>query len=220
MFVLIVGGGKVGFSLSEILLGMGHEVMLVERRPERYNFLKERLEESVIYGDGTEIYVLEQSGIERADVVVAVTGDDEDNIIVSQLAKEKYGAQKVIARVNNPRNQGTFDLLGIHTTVSSTAAILSLIEHEVVPADRLVHLLTLKEQDLQIVEAAITARSPAKGKEINELDLPQGMLIISVLRGAHSMVPSGSTVLQEGDRVLAILSPGMEEKMRSVIVGS
>ncbi|MCL5292455.1 MAG: NAD-binding protein [Actinobacteria bacterium] len=218
MFALIIGGGKVGFNLSEILIEMGNEVMLVERRPERFNFLKERLEESVMYGDGTEIYVLEQGGIERADVVVAVTGDDEDNIIVSQLAKEKYGVQKTIARVNNPRNQQTFDLLGIAPTVSSTAAILSLIEHEVVPADRLVHLLTLREQNLEIVEAAITGRSPAKGKEINELNLPEGILIISILRGIHSIVPSGSTVLIEGDRVLAILSPGMDEELRNILV--
>ncbi|MCL4499832.1 MAG: NAD-binding protein [Chloroflexi bacterium] len=218
MFAIIVGGGKVGFNLSEILIEMGNEVMLIERRHQRFNYLQERLEESVMYGDGTETYVLEEAGIERADIVVAVTGDDEDNIIVSQMAKEKYGIEKTIARVNNPRNQQTFDLLGIVPTVSSTAAILSLIEHEVVPADRLVHLLTLKEQNLEIVEAAITERSPAKDQEINSLNLPQGILIISILRGTKSIVPSGSTVLLEGDRVLAILAPGMVEEFCTVLV--
>lgn len=218
MFALIVGGGKVGYNLSEILIEMGNEVMLVENRTERYNFLKKRLEDSVMYGDGTEMYILEQAGIERADVVVAVTGDDEDNIIVSQMAREKYGVQKTIARVNNPRNQQTFDLLGIAPTVSSTAAILSLIEHEVVPAERLVHLLSLREQNLEIVEAAVTSKSPAIGKAINELDLPQGILIISILRGRQSIVPSGSTVLSEGDRVLAILAPGLIDKLCDIVV--
>ncbi|MHB0977029.1 MAG: potassium channel family protein [Candidatus Aquicultorales bacterium] len=210
MFAVIVGGGKVGYNLSEILIEMGNEVMLIERRQTRYAFLKERLEESVMYGDGTELYVLEQAGIERADIVIAVTGDDEDNIIVSQLARDKYEVQKTISRVNNPRNQQTFDLLNIAPTVSSTASILSLIEHEVVP-ERLVHLLTLKEQNLEIVEASITDRSPGKDKQVNAVDLPEGVLIISILRGTQSIVPSGQTVLKEGDRVLAVLAPGMVE---------
>lgn len=217
MFALIVGGGKVGYNLSEILIEMGNEVMLIERRPSRFTFLKERLEDAVMYGDATEIYVLEQAGIERADLVVTVTGDDEDNIVVSQLAKEKYDIQKTIARVNNPRNQQTFDLLGIAPTVSSTAAILSLIEHEVVPSDRLVHLLSLKEQNLEIVEVAISPRSPAKDKVISDLELPQGALIISILRGTQSIVPSGSTILEEDDRVLAILSPGMIRALCDVL---
>src|ERR671938_200758 len=132
MYVLIAGGGKVGANLTRVLLRQGNEVTLIEQRRDRYEVLEEEFEHNVHHGDATELFVLERAGIARPpDIVLAVTGDDEDNIIVSQVAREKYGVPKVIARVNDPRNQAHFDLLGISPTVSATQVVMALIEHEV-----------------------------------------------------------------------------------------
>ena len=134
MYILIAGGGKIGANLARSLLrdGHGHEVTLIEQRRDRYEHLEHEFEHQVQLGDATEIHVLERAGIARPpDVVVAVTGDDEDNIVICQMAREKYGVSKVVARVNDPRNQTHFDLLGISATVSATVSIMALIEHEV-----------------------------------------------------------------------------------------
>jgi trk system potassium uptake protein TrkA len=212
MYAVIVGGGKVGANLGRALLRMGHEMTLVECRPARLAVLEDEFEHMVRYGDGTEIFVLEGAGIARADVCIAVTGDDEDNIIICQVARDGFGVPNVIARVNDPRNQEHFDLLGIGPTVSSTASILSLIEHEV-PEHALVHLLSLRRENLEIVEVELNEASPAAGRRIGELDLPRGCLLISVLRDKHAVVPDGKTVLQAGDQVLAIVEPALEGEL-------
>src|SRR5216110_1423932 len=168
MYVLIAGGGKIGANLARSLLrdGHGHEVTLIEQRRDRYEHLEHEFEHQVQLGDATEIHVLDRAGIARPpDVVVAVTGDDEDNIIICQLAREKYGVAKVIARVNDPRNQAYFDLLGISPTVSATGAIMALIEHEV-PEHGLIHLLELRKENLEIVEVTVGAKAACAGKRI------------------------------------------------------
>ena len=165
MYVLIAGGGKIGANLARNLLrdGHGHEVTLIEQRRDRYERLEHEFEHQVQLGDATEIHVLDRAGIARPpDVVVAVTGDDEDNLIICQLAREKYGVGKVVARVNDPRNQAHFDLLGISATVSATASIMALIEHEV-PEHDLIHLLELRKENLEIVEVQIDKNPPAAG---------------------------------------------------------
>ena len=129
MYVVIAGGGKVGWNLARELMGKGHEVTLLENNRRRYLTIEEELEHAVQYGDATELWVLERAGIQRADLVIAVTGDDEDNILISQVAKEKYLVERIVARVNNPRNVDHFKLLGIHPVVSATDLILRLIEH-------------------------------------------------------------------------------------------
>ena len=156
MYAIVVGGGKVGLNLARELLAKGHEVTLVECSRTRYLAIEEELEHSVQYGDGTELWVLERAGIQRADLVVAVTGDDEDNMLVCQVAKEKYRCDHIIARVNNPRNYSHFKLLGIQPVVSATDLILRLIEHEV-PRYGLVHLLALEEEGLEIIELEVSA---------------------------------------------------------------
>src|SRR5881398_2503276 len=146
-------------------------------------------------GDATEIFVLEKAGIRRPpDLVLALTGDDEDNMVISQLAREKYGVGKVIARVNDPRNQAHFDLLGISPTVSATRGLMALIEHEV-PEHDLVHLLELRKENLEIVEVQIDQDAPAAGKRVEKLDLPEGSRLISVTRNGHSEIAVGSTEL-------------------------
>ena len=210
MYVIVAGGGKVGSNLARELIGKGHEVTLIEQRRERYLSIEEELEHAVQYGDATELWVLERAGIQRADLVIAVTGDDEDNMLVCQVAKEKYLCDRIIARVNNPRNYQHFKLLGIQPAVSATDLILRLIEHEV-PRYGLVHLLALEEERLEIIELEVTPDSPVAGHPISDVDLPDGALIISVLRDGSGFVPKADTVIEAGDEVLLVLDPGLED---------
>jgi trk system potassium uptake protein len=221
MYLLIAGGGKVGANLARTLVRQGkHEVTLIEQRRDRFERLEHEFEHQVLTGDATEIYVLERAGIARPpDVVAALTGDDEDNLIISQLAREKYGVQKVIARVNDPRNQAHFDLLGISPTVSATRGLMALIEHEV-PEHDLVHLLELRRENLEIVEVQIEKDAPAAGRTVEKLELPQGSRLISIMRNGRSEIAVGSTELRPGDQVLAILQPGMEDELRRVLLKS
>jgi trk system potassium uptake protein len=221
MYILIAGGGKIGANLARVLLSDGkHEVTLIEQRRDRFERLEHEFEHQVLLGDATEIYVLERAGIARPpDVVAALTGDDEDNLIICQLAKEKFGVPKVIARVNDPRNQVHFDLLGISPTVSATRGLMALIEHEV-PEHDLVHLLELRKENLEIVEVQIDDGAPAAGKTVEKLDLPEGSRLISVMRNGRSEIAVGATELQPGDQVLAILQPGKEDELRRVLLKS
>ncbi len=220
MYVLIAGGGKVGANLARTLLELGHEVTLLEQRADRFDQLEEEFEHQVQRGDATEIYVLERAGIARPpDLVVAATGDDEDNIVICQIAREKYGVPKVIARVNDPRNQEHFDLLGISSTVCATSNIMALVEHEV-PEHGLIHLLELRNENLEIVEVQIDKGSPSAGKTVERLELPEDSRLISVTRDGQSEIAVGSTKLQPGDRVLAILQPGKEEEFRRALLKS
>src|SRR5919202_1952945 len=188
MYALIAGGGKAGANVARSLLRMGHEVTLIEQRPDRFAKLEEEFEHQVHLGDSTELYVLEQAGIARPpDLVIAVTGDDEDNMVICQLAREKYGVQKVIARVNDPRNQTYFDLLGISPTVCATSGILALVEHEV-PEHDVIHLLELRKENLEIVEVLIDKDSPSAGKRVERLKLPEGARLLSVMRDSPAEI--------------------------------
>ena len=213
MYILIVGAGKVGWNLARELLGNGHEVTLIENRRSRYLAVEQELEHNVQYGDASELWVLERAGIERADVVIAVTGDDEDNMLICQVAREKYGVKRIVARVNNPRNKPYFDLLGIRPAVSATELILRLIEHEV-PKYGFVHLLDLPEEKLGIVEFELGDDSPVIGERVGDLNMPEGSLLISVLRGGSGFVPGADTVLESGDEVLAVLDTGKESELQ------
>jgi trk system potassium uptake protein TrkA len=210
MYVIIAGGGKVGWNLARELIAKGNEVTLIESERTRYLTIEQELEHAVQYGDATELWVLERAGIQRADLAIAVTGDDEDNLLICQVAKEKYLCERIIARVNNPRNRSWFELLGIQPAVSATDLILRLIEHEV-PSYGLVHLLDLRDEQLEIIEVEVTATSPAAGRSVQDMQLPDGSLIISLLRGGRGFVPKADTVIQPGDEVLLVLDPGLED---------
>ena len=212
MYALIVGAGKVGWNLARELKDKGHEVTVVERQRRRYETVEEELEHSIQYGDGTELWILERAGIERADLVIAVTGDDEDNILICQMAREKYGVERVVARCNNPRNMQHFELLGVKPAISASDLILRLIEHEV-PKYGLVHLLDLKREQLEIIEMEVVAGSVADGTAVRDLDLPDGSLVISILRDGGGFVPTGESVVQGGDQVLLVLDIGLEDSV-------
>jgi trk system potassium uptake protein TrkA len=218
MYVVVAGGGKVGANVGRSLLRMGHEVTLIEQRSDRFAKLEEEFDHQVHQGDATELYVLERAGIGRPpDLLIAVTGDDEDNMVICQLAREKYGVQKTIARVNDPRNQAYFDLLGISPTVCATSGILALVEHEV-PEHDMIHLLELRKENLEIVEVLIDRDSPSAGKRVERLDLPDGARLISVMRDGAAEIADGATELRAGDQVLAILQPGKEDELRRVLL--
>ncbi len=214
-YVIIIGAGKVGWNLARELLDKGNEVTVIESNRERYLTVEQELEHSVQYGDASELWVLERAGISRADMVIAVTGDDEDNMLICQVAKEKYLVDRIIARVNNPRNRQHFELLGVKPYVSATDLILRLLEHEV-PEYGLVHLLDLPEERLEIIEMLLGEDSRVAGRRVGDLEMPEGSLLISVLRtGQGGFVPTPDTVLEAGDEVLAVLDPGLEEDLKT-----
>jgi trk system potassium uptake protein len=217
VYILIAGGGKVGRNLTKDLLAMGHEVTVIERRADRYHSLEEEFEHVVQHGDATELHVLERCGVRRAGLVVAVTGDDEDNIIVCQVARDGYGVERTVARVNDPRNQEAFDLLGISPTVCATTSIMALIEHEL-PNHELVKLLSLRREQLEITEIQLQDDSPSAGRLVREVDLPDGARLISVMRGGEAEIAVGETRLEPGDQVLAILKPGLEPAVRRALL--
>jgi trk system potassium uptake protein TrkA len=219
MFVVIIGAGKVGLNTARSLVHMGHEVIVVEQRRMRYNLLLDELEEKLLLGDGTEIYVLEKAGIARADMVVAVTGDDEDNVIISQVAKMKYGVSKVVARVNNPRNQRTFDMLDIDATVCAATMMISMIQHEL-PTHKYVPLLTLKREKVEIVELEVSEDSPFANRAVQDLAVPTGVLITAILRDGTALLARSAVVIKPHDHVLCLVEPGREKELISVFLPS
>jgi trk system potassium uptake protein len=212
VYVVIAGAGKVGWNLARELMAKGHEVTVIESERARYLTVEQELEHAIQYGDATELWVLERAGINRADLTIAVTGDDEDNLLICQIAKEKYLCSRIIARVNNPRNRQYFELLGIQPAVSATDLILRLIEHEV-PSYGLVHLLDLRDEQLEIIEVEVGQGAPAAGRKVADVALPDGSLIISVLRNGRGFVPNNETVIDAGDEVLLVLDPGLEDRI-------
>jgi trk system potassium uptake protein len=219
MYVVIAGGGKVGANVARSLIAKHHEVTLVEQRRDRFTQLEAEFGHAAMLGDATEIAVLERAGIARPpDLVLAVTGDDEDNLVISQIAKEGYGVTKAIARVNDPRNQQHFDLLGITQTVCATSGLLGLVEHEV-PEHGLVRLLELRREGLEVVEVQVLADSPAAGKSVARLSLPEGARLVSVMRDGSAEIAVDETVIRPGDQVVAILKPGVEDRLRRALVG-
>ncbi|MDP8942964.1 MAG: NAD-binding protein [Actinomycetota bacterium] len=212
MYALIVGAGKVGWNLARELIGRGNEVTVIESDMGRYQTVEEELEHAIQYGDGSELWVLERAGIERADLVIAVTGDDEDNLLICQVAREKYGVERIIARCNNPRNYQHFELLEVRPAISATDLILRLIEHEV-PKYGLLHLLDLPQENLEIIELEIAEASPVAGCSIKELSLPDGALVISILRDGSGFVPVADSTIEAGDEVLLVLDAMLEDEI-------
>ena len=212
MYCIIAGGGKVGWNLARELLEKGNEVTVIENDRRRYLTVEQELEHAIQYGDATELWVLERAGIQRADLVIAVTGDDEDNILICQVAREKYMVERIVARANNPRNLQHFKLLGVHPAVSATDLILRLIEHEV-PQYGMIHLLDLEEERLEIIELIVGEKAPVAGKRVDEVALPDGSLIISILRSGGGFVPKADSVIEPGDEVLVVLDPGLEAQV-------
>ncbi len=217
-YVIIVGGGKVGYHLSRELVQEGHEVLVMEKDRKTADLLTEKLGEMVLYGDGCEIRTMTEAGMGRANVVVAVTGDDEDNLVICQMAKRKFGVMRTIARVNDPKNEDLFRQLGIDQTVSSTRIILNLLEQQI-ETGQVIPLAALKRGEIEVVEADITDGSPLTGQKIGQVELPPNTLIISVIRDDHAMIPHSDTKLRKGDSVIAIIKADREKELHAVFAG-
>lgn len=218
MYVLVVGGGKVGYSLARRLANEGFDASLVEKEERNAKRIAEDLEQVlVIAGDGCDPGRLEDAGIARAQVVAAVTGDDEDNLIICQLARDTFGVPRVIARVNNPSNEITFKKLGIDT-VSSTTIISKLIEEEATIGD-IFTLLALKRGKLSIVELIINPKSPAADKMVKELQLPADSILATIVRENHIIFAKGETLLRSGDSIIALATTDSEKALREALLG-
>ena len=217
MFVVIVGAGKVGLNVARSLALLGHDFVLVEQRRTRLDLLRDEMGRHLLAGDGTELWTLEAAGIGEADLVVAVTGDDEDNVVIAQLAKHEYRVPKVVARVNDPRNQRTFDLLDVDATVCAPSLVVSLIQHEL-PVHQFVPLLSLKREDLEIAEIAVSDDSPVAHLPVGEIPLPPGVLIGAILREGTALHPRRDEELRPGDQLLCLLPREMERTLLSSLL--
>jgi len=218
MYIVVVGGGKVGHYLTQELLEQGHEALVIERNEERYDRIVEELGNVAVWGDGCEVSILADAGAGRADVLVAVTGDDEDNLVACQVAKARFQIPRTIARVNNPKNERLFRLLGVDVTVSATNMLMSMIEHEM-PRKALLHLLAIQHMGIEIVEAVLEDRSRGTGKSIGELGLPKDSSIAAVIRGGAFLIPSGQLMLETGDELIVLCRAEEEQNLRTAILG-
>ncbi len=218
MYMIVVGGGKVGYYLTKTLIFEGYEVLLIEKNPAKCDIFRQRFGAVIVQGDGAEASTLEAAGAARADVVIAVTGDDEDNLVISQVAKRRFGVERVIARVNNPKNEDVFKRLGVDVTVSQTNVILSLIEQQI-PERHFLHLMNLKHAQIAIVEASVSDASPIAGRTLSDIQLPKDCVFSAVTRGAQVIVPTGQTVIKPGDEVIAVTSISSEDELRRLLVG-
>lgn len=219
MYIIVVGGGRLGYYLTKALLSEGHEVVIVEKNPTICQNINDELGSVCIRGDGCETATLADIGTARADMLIAVTGDDEDNLVACQVAKHKFNVPRIIARVRNPENETIFKKLGIDVTVSSTNIILENIKEEL-PTHPLTHLLTIRDKGLEIVEIKIPPDSTTIGKSLKELSLPEGSrLVLIIPKENKPRVPSSDTILHDGDRVIAVTTPESEEALRAVLRG-
>jgi trk system potassium uptake protein len=215
MYAIIAGGGKVGFFLARELIEQGHEVLIIEQIAERAEFIANELGNVVLRGNADEASTLAEAGAERADVVIAVTGDDEDNLVLLQVAKRRFGTQRTIARINDPRNEDLFRMLGIDATVNATQVMLSVLEQEI-PQANLVPLLRLHNTDIEVVEALVGAGSQVTGVPLREINLPPESTVAVVIRSGSAFFPNGATVLTAGDEVVALTRSVHEPRLRSL----
>ena len=219
MYIVVVGGGKVGFYLTRTLLEEGHEMLVIEQDAAKCDQIAEELGQVAMRGDGCEAATLAQAGTGRADMLIAVTGDDEDNLVACQVAKHKFDVRRTIARINNPKNEEIFRRLGIDVTVSSTKLILEHIEQEV-PTHPLMHLHTLRASGLEIVDVRILDGSATAGRPLRQVVLPPDCVVALIVdREGQARIPSPDTVLVPGDEVVAVVRPQVEVALRAALTG-
>lgn len=218
MYIVVVGAGKVGYNLTRALMAEGQEVLVIEKDPIKADRIITNLGGSAIHGDGAEVSTLQMAGVERADVVAAVTGDDEDNLVIAQVAKLRFDVPRTVARINNPRNEVVFSQLGIDATVSATQIILSVIQQEI-PEHPFVHLLTLQEGGIEFVELQLTAKAPAVGKSLSAVSVPDDTAVPLLIRGGKPLIVRPDTVFEPEDKLIAVTTTSQEGMLRDHFVG-
>lgn len=218
MYIVIVGAGKVGYFLAERLYRDNHSVALVDKDKAVCEGITRKLDILMICGDGCSLAVLKEAGIERADVVAAVTGDDEDNLIICQLAKERFSVNRTVARVNDPKHEYIFSELGVDIPIDATAIIAKIIEEEVSFTD-FVNLLSFKRGKLAIVRVDLPDDAPVINRMVKDVALPPDSVLVSIVRGEKVIVPHGETVFEPGDDIIALTMVGNEFKLLDQLVG-
>ena len=220
MYIIVIGGGRVGYYLTKALLDEGHEVLVIEKSTTICETLTDELGSVCLRGDGCEAATLTEVGTDRADMLIAVTGDDEDNLVACQVAKHKFNVPRTIARISNPQNETLFKKLGIDVTISSTNIILENIE-EKVPTHPLTHLLAIEDSGQEIVEIKIPPEATTVGKSVRQLSLPpESKLVLVIRQKGKNRVPTLNTILREGDRIIALTTPESEEALRNTLRGT
>jgi trk system potassium uptake protein TrkA len=219
MYIIIVGGGRLGYNLLKALLSEGHEVLVLEKNAQICRTIVEEMGSVCYRGDGCEAATLAEVGTGRADMLVAVTGDDEDNLVACQVAKHKHNVPRTIARLRNPQNAGLFKKLGVDVTISTTDIVLEAIEREV-PTHPLTEVMAIEEKGLVIVDVKISAESKTVGKMVKDLSLPkEAKLALVIPNEGSAQVPTANTILNSGDQIIAVTSPESKEALKSALRG-
>jgi trk system potassium uptake protein TrkA len=222
MRVVVVGGGKVGTFIAAELHAAGHDVLLVEVDPDRVRQAEKNNEPPGVpwlVADGCEVTEFARADVDKADVVAAVTGDDEDNLVISLLAKQEFAVPRVVARVNNPKNDWMFnEMWGVDVSVSTPHLLTALVE-EAVSVGSLVRLLSFEGGRARLSEVKLADTSPANGQDLQHMDFPRGSTVVAILREEHLIVPRGDTVFHEGDEVMVLVTDESEDKVRGLLIG-
>jgi len=217
MYMIVVGGGKVGYYLAKELVEEGHEVLVLEQDRAKCERIDEELGDIALQGDGCEAATMDLAGFGRADMVLAVTGDDEDNLVSCQVAKAKFNVPRTVARINNPKNEEIFRRLGIDVTISATSAILAQIEQQL-PTHPLIPLLTLKGGGLELVELKVPAEAGVVGKRVADILLPQqSLIILTIDEGGVPTVPAPDTTIHADDEIVAVTRVEHEDSLRTIL---
>src|SRR5690348_7337511 len=220
MRVAIAGAGNVGLFIANDLRVAGHDVQLIEQEPEVAHRAAAVPGVEMHVADACEVSSLREAGLERCDVVVAATGDDEDNLVISLLAKQEFGVPRVIARVNHPKNEWMFnENWGVDLSVSTPQLITALVE-EAVSVGRLVRILQFEGGNVRLVEVTLAENAPVVDKAIRDLDIPRDATIVAVIRREHVVMPRGDTIFEAGDEVLAMVTTDSEADVREILTGS
>jgi len=218
MYIVIAGGGKIGYYLVKTLQQYNHKIAVIERQKDLCEKIANQLNVCVVNGDGTNIDHLTECMVNKADTFIAVTGKDEDNLIACQLAKRNFGVKRTIARVNNPKNIAVFEKLGVDIAVSSTSVIADLIEQEV-DFSGMKTLMKLKDGKIALSEIIITKTSPVRNKSLKEINIPKDCVLISVIREDSVIIPNGETVLLEGDYIISASSLKDQQYLKDFFLG-
>ena len=218
MYIIVVGGGNVGFHLAKELIEANHEVLVIEEDPQRAKDIADELGDIVLEGDGCEASILERAGTARADMLLAVTGEDQNNLVACQVAKQRFNVARTVARINDPKNEQFFRKLEVDITVSATSAIMAHIEQEL-PTHHLIPLLKLKGTGLEIVEVRIPEDARVVGQPVKSILLPyQSMISLIVGEDGQPKVPSGDTIIHAGDEIVAVTMHESEEQLRDALM--
>lgn len=219
MFVIVVGGGRVGRYLAELLKNDGHRVTLVEKNPQRCEELRNEIDVNVVCGDGNDPDVLRQADIRKADALAAVTSDDEDNLVIGLLGRREFGVKRVVGRINNPRNEWLFNKrMGIDAAVHPARIIAQLLEEEVTVGE-IATLLKLRRGNLSLVEAVVTEGAPAANLSLADVELPMNSVLVAVIRDGTVIVPTGETILRVGDEVVALTDVDSQPALAAALTG-